>query len=49
MKQKQTTQQQRDHRGDALNRNTGTNGTNPTNGKGEGNRGKQLNPNQKPK
>lgn len=33
---------------DILNANTGTNGTNPTYNKAQGNRGKQLNPNQRP-
>lgn len=40
------TQQQRNHRADALNNNKGTSGTNPVNAKVHGNRGKQLNPNQ---
>ncbi len=39
------TQQQRDHRTDQLDPNYGTNGTNPANGKVNGNRGQQLNPN----
>ncbi len=43
------TQQQRDHRADALNNNRGTSGTNPTNAHVQGNRGKLLNPNQKKK
>ena len=43
------TPQQRDHRADALNQNRGTPGTNPTNAKVQGNRGKQLNPNQNKK
>lgn len=33
-------------RADALNRNRGTTGNNPTNAASNGNRGKQLNPNQ---
>lgn len=41
---KQSTQQQRDDRSRALNRNRGTNGTNHENGKANGNRGNQLNP-----
>ena len=44
---KQTTQKQPDQRSDALNKNRGTSGTNPTNAKVHGNRGKQLNPNRK--
>lgn len=40
------TQQQTNRRADALNKNKGTSGTNPTNAKVHGNRGKQLNPNQ---
>ncbi|WP_241300263.1 hypothetical protein [Burkholderia stabilis] len=43
------TKQQQDRRSDALNKNKGTTGTNPTNAKGHGNRGKQLNPNQRGK
>jgi len=43
------TKQQRDQRSDALNDNKGTSGTNPTNAKVHGNKGKQLNPNQKGK
>jgi hypothetical protein len=39
-------QAQLNHRADALNKNRGTSGTNPTNAKVHGNRGKQLNPNQ---
>lgn len=41
------TQQQLDHHADALNKNKGTSGTNPVNAKAQGNRGKQLNPNQR--
>lgn len=41
------TQQQLNQRADALNNNKGTSGTNPTNAKVQGNRGKQLNPNQR--
>lgn len=44
-----STQQQRNHRSDALNKNRGTSGTNPTNAQVQGNRGKQLNPNHKNK
>jgi hypothetical protein len=43
------TQRQLDHRADALNKNRGTSGANPTNAQVQGNRGKQLNPNQKKK
>jgi len=43
------TQQQLNHRADALNKNHGTSGTNTTNAKVQGNKGKQLNPNQKKK
>lgn len=39
-------QAQINHRSDALNKNGGTSGTNSTNAKVHGNRGKQLNPNQ---
>ncbi|GKQ68422.1 hypothetical protein KAM344_35870 [Aeromonas caviae] len=39
--------QQQNHRSDALNSNRGTSGTNPTNAHVHGNRGKQLNPNQR--
>lgn len=46
---KALTKQQTNHRADALNKNKGTSGTNPTNAKVNGNRGKQLNPNQKGK
>lgn len=42
-------QRQLDHRANALNKNRGTSGTNPTNAHVQGNRGKQLNPNQKAK
>jgi len=38
--------QQANHRADSLNKNKGTSGTNSTNAKVHGNRGKQLNPNQ---
>lgn len=41
------TQQQRDHHGNQRNPNYGTSGTNPANAAVHGNRGKQLNPNQK--
>ncbi|PUA46649.1 hypothetical protein C5U62_01315 [Pseudomonas protegens] len=37
-----------DARGDIQNANKGTPGTNPIYDKGQGNRGKQLNPNQSP-
>lgn len=46
-KQTQRTQQQQNHRADSLNNNRGTSGTNLTNAKVHGNRGKQLNPNQR--
>jgi hypothetical protein len=39
--------QQHNNRSDALNNNRGTSGTNPTNAHVHGNRGKQLNPNQR--
>ena len=39
--------QQQNNRSDALNNNRGTSGNNPTNAHVHGNRGKQLNPNQK--
>lgn len=39
--------QQQNHRSDALNSNRGTSGTNLTNAHVHGNRGKQLNPNQR--
>ncbi|WP_285374267.1 hypothetical protein [Pseudomonas sp. lyk4-TYG-107] len=39
-------QQQNDH-ADALNKNRGTTGSNPTNAHTHGNRGKQLNPNKR--
>ena len=42
-----TQRQQHNHRSDALNNNSGTSGNNRTNGQVHGNRGKQLNPNQK--
>ncbi|MFC3943272.1 hypothetical protein CCU68_25220 [Pseudomonas gingeri NCPPB 3146 = LMG 5327] len=49
MSQKQPSQQrqQQNQRSDALNANRGTSGSNPTNAQVHGNRGKQLNPNQK--
>ena len=37
------------HRADIVNANKGTSGTNPTYDKNQGNRGKQLNPNQSQK
>ncbi|WP_459621902.1 hypothetical protein [Burkholderia sp. 3C] len=43
----QQAKKQSEHRADALNPNKGTSGTNKTNAKVHGNRGKQLNPNQK--
>ena len=45
--QQSLTQQQLNHHADALNPNYGTSGTNPINAKVHGNRGKQLNPNQR--
>lgn len=45
--QQSLTQQQLNHHADALNPNKGTSGTNPINAKVHGNRGKQLNPNQR--
>lgn len=39
----------KNHNADIQNPNTGTNGTNTTYDKNQGNRGKQLNPNQKDK
>lgn len=39
--------QQQNDRANALNSNRGTTGTNPTNANAHGNRGKQLNPNQR--
>ncbi|WP_022965620.1 hypothetical protein [Denitrificimonas caeni] len=39
--------QQHNDRANALNNNRGTSGTNPTNAHVHGNRGKQLNPNQR--
>lgn len=41
------TQQQQNNRADARNTNRGTSGTNPVNAQVHGNRGKQLNPNQR--
>jgi hypothetical protein len=41
-----TTQQSQNQRSDALNPNKGTAGNNQTNANANGNRGKQLNPNQ---
>jgi hypothetical protein len=40
---------EKNHKADILNSNKGTNGTNITYDKAQGNRGKQLNPNQKNK
>lgn len=45
MTTKSRTQQQQEHRADQLNNNKGTSGSNPTNAKVHGNRGKQFNPN----
>lgn len=45
--QQSRTQQQLNDRANALNNNRGTSGTNPVNAQVHGNRGKQLNPNQK--
>ncbi len=45
--QQARTQQQQNNRADALNTNRGTTGTNPVNAHVQGNRGKQLNPNQR--
>ena len=45
----QPTKQQTNHRSDTLNQNKGTSGTNKVNAKVHGNRGKQMNPNQKSK
>jgi len=45
-KTSQITRQQ-NQRSDSLNNNRGTSGTNPTNAHVHGNRGKQLNPNQR--
>ncbi len=42
-----TQEQQNNHRADSRNKNRGTSGTNPTNAKVHGNRGKQLQPKQK--
>jgi hypothetical protein len=39
--------QQQNDKANALNNNRGTSGTNPTNAHVHGNRGKQLNPNQR--
>ena len=44
--QQSQTQQQANHRADALNPNRGTTGSNSVNAQVHGNRGKQLNPNQ---
>ncbi|MCW2293113.1 hypothetical protein M2262_003163 [Pseudomonas sp. BIGb0408] len=41
------TQQQKNHHSDQLNRNRGSSGSNQANSKANGNRGKQLNPNQR--
>lgn len=42
-------QKKSNHQADIKNANKGTNGTNKTYSKNQGNRGKQLNPNQKKK
>lgn len=44
---KARTPQQLNDRANSLNNNRGTSGTNPVNAQAHGNRGKQLNPNQK--
>ena len=41
------TQQQKDHHSNQQNPNKGTSGANPANAQAHGNRGKQLNPNQR--
>ncbi|GFM74221.1 hypothetical protein PSCICM_00400 [Pseudomonas cichorii] len=46
-KQPSQKRQQDNQRSDALNSNRGTSGSNKTNSQVHGNRGKQLNPNQK--
>ncbi|MFM0147632.1 hypothetical protein [Paraburkholderia sp. RL18-085-BIA-A] len=46
---KTLTKQQANDRADALNKNKGTSGTNPTNAKVHGNRGNQLDANRKNK
>lgn len=43
---KNLSQKQLDHHADTLNKNKGTSGTNITNAKAQGNRGKQMDPNQ---
>ncbi len=45
----QQTKQQANHRSDTLNQSKGTSGNNKTNAQVHGNRGKQLNPNQRVK
>ncbi len=47
MSSRNKTQQQNDHHSNQLNRNQGTSGSNQANSKVNGNRGKQLNPNQR--
>lgn len=50
MKQQTThANRQTNHHANTLNSNRGTNGMNPTYAKNQGNRGKQMNPNQKNK
>ena len=44
---KKTVTQNNNHKANQLNPNKGTSGTNKANGKANGNRGKQLNPNNK--
>lgn len=44
---KNSTKQGSNHRADIRNKNPGTNGTNITYDKAQGNRGKQMNPNQR--
>jgi hypothetical protein len=39
--------QNNNHKGNQVNNNKGTSGTNPANAKVQGNKGKQMNPNQK--
>ena len=46
MSKTKPTQQQLDHHANQLNKNVGTKGQNNANAKVQGNKGKQLNPNQ---
>lgn len=48
MSDKKTANNNSNHKADTQNPNSGTTGNNPANAKTNGNRGKQLNPNQKP-